>query len=323
MGNLLEVKNLFLDIVLPHSILPVIQDVSFNLKKGEILSLVGESGCGKSVCSMSLTRLLPVNLIRYKEGEIRFGEKNLISLPNEELRKIRGKEIAYIFQDPFTSLNPLKKIKDQLTESYLIHISPDKNQAIKKAKELLSSVGLTDLDTRLHAYPNQMSGGMLERISIAMALMCEPQLLIADEPTSALDVTIQAQLVDLLLGLKKERNMSILFISHDMGLVSALSDRIAVMYAGQIVETGTIDEIVENPRHPYTKALIASVPSGLKLKKEEKLKTIPGIVPSPDKYPAGCHFSTRCESVLEKCKLEKPKVFTVSDGHGSRCFLEE
>lgn len=319
---LLSVENLYLDLYFQKKTLPVLQDISFQIQTGETLSLVGESGCGKTVCSMSLTKLLPKGNTNYKSGKIVYKGNNILELPNEQLRQIRGKEISYIFQDPFTSLNPLKRIKDQIIESYLIHISPNKQEAIDKAKFLLNKVGITDLDERLEAYPNQMSGGMLQRIAIAMALMCNPSLLVADEPTSALDVTVQAQLVELLMSLKEELKMSILFITHDLSLVGSIADKIAVMYAGQIVEMGSVGEVIDTPKHPYTKALLESVPSNFDPEKHAKLKTIEGIVPTPDAYPTGCHFSTRCEFVFDKCNLEKPNLRS-SNNHFFRCFLEE
>jgi peptide/nickel transport system ATP-binding protein len=246
---------------------------------------------------------------------------NILEVSDEKLRSIRGKEISYIFQDPFTSLNPLKKIKDQIIESYKIHISKNEKEAVNKAKYLLNKVGLTELDDRLNSYPGQMSGGMLQRICIATALMCDPKLLIADEPTSALDVTIQSQLVDLLLKIKEETQMSILFISHDISLVASLAKRIAVMYAGQIIEIGGTDKLIEKPMHPYTEALLRSIPSGIKT--NQKLTVIDGTVPSPANYPIGCHFSTRCPRVMEKCKLNKPELYQITKNRRSACFLRD
>ncbi|MCX7998265.1 MAG: ABC transporter ATP-binding protein, partial [Leptospiraceae bacterium] len=252
MNPLLSVRNFYLDFFVNNKSLPILQDLSFDILEGEILALVGESGCGKSVTSLAITKLLPINLASYKSGEIFFRNKNILNSSEEELVEIRGKEIAYIFQDPFTSLNPIMKIKKQIIESYIIHISPNEKEAIEKAEYLLQKVGITEVQERLESYPGQMSGGMLQRICIAMALMCDPKLLIADEPTSALDVTVQAQLVELLLDLKEELKMSILFISHDIGLVGYLADRIAVMYAGQIIEIGKKQNVIQNPLHPYT-----------------------------------------------------------------------
>ena len=317
MSNLLEVNNFSVDIHSEGGVLPVLQDINFSIAKGEFFSLVGESGCGKSVCSMSLTRLMPANITKYKHGEVIFDGKNLLTLPFEEIRKVRGRQISYIFQDPFTSLNPLKKIGEQIIEPYLIHISDNRKQALDKAKFLLDKVGVTDLAERLNSYPSQMSGGLLQRIAIAAALICDPVLLIADEPTSAIDVTVQAQFIDLLLNLKEENDMSVLFISHDMGLVANISDRIAVMYAGNIIETGQTGEIIDSPRHPYTSALIASVPS---IRHGERLQSIPGIVPTPINYPDGCHFFNRCSRAMDECR-NKPEMKNFSSTHKAGCFL--
>jgi len=319
--ELLKVQNLSIDLYSEKTRLPVIDNVSFEVKKKEVHALVGESGCGKTVTSLALTKLLPKGISSYKTGKILFNGNDLLQLTPTGLGKIRGKQISYIFQDPFTSLNPLKKIKDQISEGYLIHISANKTEAIDKAKYLLTKVGLTDLDSRLNSYPNQMSGGMLQRISIAMALMCDPALLIADEPTSAIDVTIQAQLIELLQNLKDELGMSILFISHDIGLVSSIADRVSVMYAGKLVETGMTADIIERPSHPYTNALIQSVPS-LKLG-QKRLKTIEGIVPSPLDYPNGCRFSNRCEKKISTCSEKEPDMIKTGENHFTGCFLAD
>ncbi len=317
--NLLSIQNLYLDLFVNNQNLPILQDITFSIQEGEILALVGESGCGKSVTSLAITKLLPNNFANYKSGNIYFENQNIFTLSEEELIKLRGKDIAYIFQDPFTSLNPILKIKKQIIESYLLHISPNIREAIEKAEYLLQKVGITEVRERLESYPGQMSGGMLQRICIAMALMCNPKLLIADEPTSALDVTVQSQLIELLLNLKQELKMSILFISHDIGLVGYLADRIAVMYAGQIIELGAKEHVIKTPLHPYTKSLIASVPT-IHIARNVPLKIIPGIVPTPNEYPKGCHFSTRCEQVFIKCNEQKPKLQNVQN-QSVRCFL--
>ncbi|AXR63670.1 ABC transporter ATP-binding protein [Leptospira mayottensis] len=321
---LLQIKNFSLDLLSENRWLPVLQDLNFEVKQGEILSLVGESGCGKSLTSLALTRLIPSNISKVKSGEILYQGKDLLKLSSEEMRKIRGKEISYVFQEPFAALNPLLKIQDQMIEAYLMHISPNRKEALEKAEFLLFSVGITDIKQRLYSYPNQMSGGILQRISIAMALMCNPNLLIADEPTSAIDVTIQAQLVELLLDLQKQNKMSILFISHDFGLVGTIANRIAVMYAGRIAEIGDADSVIDLPKHPYTKDLLRSIPS--LAKSVEDLQPIQGIVPSPDQYPIGCHYSTRCQAVMSLCKENKPKLFSIhsnGESHLSACFLEK
>lgn len=322
-SSILQVKNFSLDLFSENRWLPVLQNLNFEVKSGEILSLIGESGCGKSLTSLALTKLIPSNISKVKSGEILYQGKDLLKLSSEELRKFRGKEIAYIFQEPFAALNPLLKIQDQMIEAYLMHVSQNRKEAVEKAEFLLSSVGITDIQQRLYSYPNQMSGGILQRISIAMALMCDPSLLIADEPTSAIDVTIQAQLVELLLSLQKQNRMSILFISHDFGLVGTIADRIVVMYAGRIAEIGDNDSVIDSPNHPYTKDLLKSIPS--LAKSVEDLQPIQGIVPSPDQYPLGCHYSTRCQIAINSCKESKPDLFPIlrSDlkPHLSACFL--
>ncbi|EMO87712.1 ABC transporter ATP-binding protein [Leptospira noguchii] len=322
-SSLLQVKNFSLDLLSENRWLPVLQDLNFEVKSGEILSLIGESGCGKSLTSLALTKLIPSNISKIRSGEILYQGKDLLKLSSEELRKFRGKEIAYIFQEPFTALNPLLKIQDQMIEAYLMHVSQNQKEAVEKAEFLLSSVGITDIKQRLYSYPNQMSGGILQRISIAMALMCDPSLLIADEPTSAIDVTIQAQLVELLLHLQKQNRMSILFISHDFGLVGTIADRIVVMYAGRIAEIGETDSVIDSPNHPYTKDLLKSIPS--LAKSVEDLQPIQGIVPSPDQYPLGCHYSTRCKIAINSCKENKPDLFSIQQSdlepHLSACFL--
>lgn len=318
---LLDVKDFSLDLVTENGSLPVIQDISFQIKEGEFLALVGESGCGKSVCSLALTKLLPSNLAKYKSGSILFQEEDIIKMDNMSIQKLRGNQISYVFQEPFSSLNPLKKIKDQIIEAFLVHGMGSKQEALDKAEYLLEKVGITDVKQRLNSYPNHMSGGMLQRISIAMALITDPILLIADEPTSAIDVTIQAQLIHLLMELKEQFSLSVLFISHDIALVSHMADRIAVMYAGEIVESGTIEEVIDSPKHPYTQALLNSYPSTDNLSQE--LEVIPGIVPSPIDYPIGCHFEQRCKYKMDICRLKKPNLIKLSESHSALCHLLE
>ena len=321
MTDLLRLENLSVHLISNQSSIPVLQKINFSLKEGEILAVVGESGCGKSLTSLALTRLLPEKVFSYHEGKIFFQDKNVLEFSQTDLYSLRGGDIAYIFQDPFTSLNPIKKIKDQIIEPYLIHISVNKKEALEKAEFLLGKVGITDIKNRLESYPGQMSGGILQRISIAMSLMCNPKLLVADEPTSALDVTIQSQLVDLLMEIRRENKMSILFISHDIGLVSSISDRIIIMYAGQIVESGAVDSVLDKPLHPYTEALLGAIPA-IGDVSVKKLDSIPGIVPAPIDFPKGCHFNTRCKKVHEKCKISKP-LMTELDAQAVRCFLYE
>ncbi|MCW7469485.1 ABC transporter ATP-binding protein [Leptospira kanakyensis] len=315
----IEVKDLSIQIKTDEGILPIVDNVSFHLVKGETLALVGESGCGKSITSLALTQILPSNTTLYPTGSILFEGEDLLKTSSDHLRSVRGRKIAYVFQEPFSALNPLHKIGAQLIEGFLLHGLGSKDEAEKKAVYLLERVGITDAKLRLNQYPNQFSGGMLQRVCIAMALMCDPKILIADEPTSAIDVTIQLQLIELLKELRKENGMSVLFISHDIGLVSHIADRIAVMYAGKMIEQGTVEEVIDTPKHPYTKALIAAYPNHENIGK--KLVTIEGIVPSPKSYPTGCRFHTRCNQKLEVCHTSIPKAISMSQNQSVECFL--
>ncbi|TGL54457.1 ABC transporter ATP-binding protein [Leptospira kemamanensis] len=315
----ITVNNLSIEIKTDDGILPIVSGISFDLEKGETLALVGESGCGKSITSLALTKLLPANTTLYPTGSITFQGNDLLKANSEHLRSVRGREITYVFQEPFSALNPLHKIGNQLVESFLHHGLGSREEAENKAIYLLERVGITDAKHRLEQYPNQFSGGMLQRVCIAMALMCDPKILIADEPTSAIDVTIQLQLIELLKELKKEHGMSVLFISHDIGLVSHIADRIAVMYAGKIVEQGNVDLVIDAPKHPYTKALISAYPNHENIGK--KLITIDGIVPSPKSYPSGCRFHTRCKEKLEICHTKVPKPTKVTESQIVECFL--
>ncbi|TGL24385.1 ABC transporter ATP-binding protein [Leptospira yanagawae] len=315
----ISVNNLSIEIKTDDGVLPIVSGISFDIDKGETLALVGESGCGKSISSLALTKLLPTNTTMYPTGSILLNGTNLLEADASYLRSIRGKEITYVFQEPFTALNPLQKIGNQLVEGFLLHGLGSKEEAEKKAIYLLERVGITDAKHRLDQYPNQFSGGMLQRVCIAMALMCDPKILIADEPTSAIDVTIQLQLIELLKELKKEHGMAVLFISHDIGLVSHIADRIAVMYAGKIVEQGKVDLVIDSPKHPYTKALIAAYPNHENIGK--KLVTIDGIVPSPKSYPSGCRFHTRCKEKMEICESKIPMPNKVTDFQFVECFL--
>lgn len=315
----IEVKDLSIQIKTDDGILPIVDSLNFHLVKGETLALVGESGCGKSITSLALTKLLPSNTTLYPTGSILFEDHDLLKATPDHLRSVRGKEISYVFQEPFSALNPLHKIGAQLIEGFLLHGLGSKEEAEEKAIYLLERVGITDAKLRLGQYPNQFSGGMLQRVCIAMALMCDPKILIADEPTSAIDVTIQLQLIELLKELRKENGMSVLFISHDIGLVSHIADRIAVMYAGKIIEQGTVAEVIDHPKHPYTKALISAYPTHENIGK--KLVTIEGIVPSPKSYPTGCRFHTRCSEKLPVCDKSVPKAVSMSEYQLVECFL--
>ena len=299
----------------------VVSDVSLHIKKGEILALVGESGCGKSSVSLALTRLLPPTakisaekIIFSAEGE----STDLSKLREKKLRRFRGGKIAYIFQEPSVSLNPVITVGEQIAEVLTLHRPEIKNQR-SEIITLLEQVGIPDAPNRIKAYPHELSGGMQQRVMIAMALAGDPQLLIADEPTTALDVTVQAQILELLQKLRKERQMAVLLISHNLGVVGARADRIAVMYAGKIIESAPAKELISAPRHPYTKALLAAVP--VLGKKCGRLETIQGIVPSPDKRSAGCGFAPRCPMRKEKCDSFQPEAEEISPDHLCSCFM--
>jgi len=291
--------------------------VSLSLRQGEILALVGESGCGKSLTGLAILRLLPVG-IRVFSGEILFRQQDLLRLPLEEMRKFRGGHLGIVFQDPMTALNPVFKVGDQIVESLLLHRQMEKDAAQKEAVKLLKEVGIPAPEERFHAYPHELSGGMRQRVMIAMALAGEPEVLIADEPTTALDVTIQAQILELLRELQKKRGLSILLISHDLGVVAELAERVAVMYAGRLVELAPVEKIFHTPRHPYTKALLEALPQPHK----KTLKAIPGRVPPPGQRPRGCKFSDRCPQAQAACFQEEPPLQEILPGHWVRCFLE-
>ena len=328
---LLQVKDLNIGFQGENQILPAVSGVSFTLEKGEILALVGESGCGKSVSCMALARLLPEPPAKILSGEIllekRSGEKvDILQLSGKELRKIRGGEIAYIFQEPSMSLNPVFRIGDQIAEAILLH-RKDISDPWKEAEKLLRQVGIPDPADRVKRYPHELSGGMQQRVMIAMALASNPSILVADEPTTALDVTIQAQILELLLELKRSRGMSIILVTHNFGLVAEIADKVAVMYAGRIVEYASAEELMKKPLHPYTKALLSAVP--VPGKKKGSLQTIPGTVPLPADYPAGCRFCNRC-TLKDTCK-ENEKCFSAlppplreyEKGHFTACFHPE
>ena len=318
--NLLTVKDLSVAFAAGKRWTEVVGGVSFAVRPGEALALVGESGCGKSTACLALTGLLGGRARTGGEAWFGLGDErhDLLKLPPRELRKVRGAGIAYVFQEPGASLNPVMRVGDQIAEVLALH-RPDVRDRVGKTAELLAAVGIPDPAKRLEAYPHELSGGMQQRVMIAMALAGDPRLLVADEPTTALDVTIQAQILELLDRLRRERGMALLLISHNLGVVGMLADRIAVMYAGKIVETGSAPEVLSAPQHPYTRALLAAVPrlgggGG-------RLPTIPGTVPSPEDYPAGCRFSPRCAAACDLCRSELPGFVEVGSEHFVACRL--
>ncbi len=295
-----------------------INGVSFSIRKGEILGLVGESGCGKSVTSLSIMRLFNFTNGKVTAGEVIFEGRDLLKISENEMRDIRGGKISMIFQEPMSSLNPSMRIDRQLTEGICLHTDLSKEQAEERAKDILNRVGIPDPGRVLKNYPHQLSGGMSQRVMIAMAMSCDPELLIADEPTTALDVTIQAQILDLMKKLQQDRGMSILLITHDLGVVAEMCSRIIVMYAGEIVEEAPAELLFHHPMHPYTEGLIASVPklrSGVKV-----LPSIPGSVPDLASMPKACRFAPRCRYASEKCFEVEPELFEVNDEQKSRCW---
>ena len=355
---LLEIRDLSIGFDTNRGLIRPVQNVSLSIYPGQTVALVGESGCGKSVTSLSVLRLIPQPPGRVLGGQIFLEGRDLLGLSEREMRSVRGKDIAMIFQEPMTSLNPVYTIGDQIAEAVTLHQGVSTRQAYKIAEEALNDVGISDPHRRLHEYPHQMSGGMRQRVMIAMALSCKPKLLIADEPTTALDVTIQAQILELLRKLQRERGMSILLITHDLGVVAENADAVGVMYASRIVEFATVEDLFDRPQHPYTEGLFRSVP---KLgSKSERLETIPGMVPNPMRFPGGCKFHPRCArtracaaeveagkalfptgtnippevaaasdgegqkfSVLKKCATEEPALCEVKTGHWAACHVTE
>jgi peptide/nickel transport system ATP-binding protein len=316
--ELLRVTDLKTYFFTDDGIVRAVDGVSFFVKKGETLGIVGESGCGKSVTSLSVMRLIafPGRTI---EGTVFLRGLDLLNLTEEEMRHIRGNRMAMIFQQPTSCLNPVFRVGDQISESLMLHKGMNKQQARKRAIELLTMVGIPSAKTRINSYPHEMSGGMCQRVMIAMGLSCEPELLIADEPTTALDVTIQAQILELMKDLRDRFHTGIVLITHDLGIIAEMADRVSVMYAGKIVEEALVDEIFAEPKHPYTQGLIASIPVLGEVK--EKLAVIPGTVPSLRNLPPGCRFAGRCPYVMDICRTEEPGLFILSDSRTSRCWL--
>lgn len=321
MARLLEVKNLKTQFFTQDGVVHAVNGISYSVNEGETVAIVGESGCGKSVGVMSLIRLIPQPPGKIVDGEVLFGGQDLLKLSEEELRHIRGNRIAMIFQDPMTSLNPVLTIGRQITESLELHLNMDKEQSRARAVELLELVGIPGAGDRLDDYPHQFSGGMRQRVMIAMGLSCNPQLLIADEPTTALDVTIQAQIVDLVDRLKEELGMAIIWITHDLGVVAGMAQRVLVMYSGFIVEEAEVGELYANPRHPYTLGLLRSIPR-LDLGRQKRLIPIEGLPPDLLDAPAHCPFAARCDFVMDKCWQENPVLESVGPNHKSACWVD-
>lgn len=315
---LLEIRSLTTHFFTEEGIVRAVENVSFEIYPGEILCLVGESGCGKSVTGLSILKLIPIPPGQIVRGEILFNGRDLLKLSEKEMEGVRGNEISMIFQEPMTSLNPVFTIGDQIMEAIQLHQKLNKKEARKKAIEMLDRVKIPWPEKRIDSYPHQLSGGMRQRAMIAMALSCQPKLLIADEPTTALDVTIQAEVLRLLREIQREMRMSIMLITHDLGVVSEVGDRVAVMYAGRIVEYGPIEAIFHEMRHPYTKGLLESIPQ--LEEKRDRLNAIPGQVPDPLRLPEGCKFHPRCYLMMDECRKEEPPLFEVKEGHYSRCL---
>ncbi|MCG8542177.1 MAG: ABC transporter ATP-binding protein [Clostridia bacterium] len=315
---MLRVNNLKTHFYTHDGLVPAVDGVSFQIGKGETLCIVGESGCGKSVTAMSILKLVPTPPGRYVSGEIFFKGEDLLKKSYKEMMKIRGNDIAMIFQEPMTSLNPVFTVGNQICETIMLHQGLNKKRATEAAIKILGRVGIPLPEKRVREYPHQLSGGMRQRVMIAMALSCNPMLLIADEPTTALDVTIQAQILDIMKKMKEEMDSSIIFITHDLGVVAEMADRVVVMYAGKIVEEGRVEEIFNNPKHPYTKGLLKSIPR-LEGKRKENLHVIEGMVPNIYNLPKGCKFNPRCEYSMDICKLQEPSLRIIDNKGEKKC----
>lgn len=322
MSHLLEIKNLKIYFPTREGIVKAVNDLSFDIDKGEFLSLVGESGCGKSITALSIMRLIPISG-EIAGGSIKFNDIELTKAREDQMRKIRGNDIAMIFQDPMTSLNPVYTVGEQIAETLRLHKNLSRSAAWDATVEVMREVAIPAPSTLVKDYPHQLSGGIRQRVMIAMALACEPSLLIADEPTTALDVTIQAQILELLNELQKTRKLSILLITHDLGVVAETADRVCVMYTGEIVEEASVDKIFEDPKHPYTQGLLNSVPnfSVGEISEKKRLSTIEGVVPSPTELPEGCHFAPRCSFKKDICEKGEITLRNLEQTSKVRCVL--
>jgi oligopeptide/dipeptide ABC transporter ATP-binding protein len=316
----LDIKNLTISFPTEKGELIAVNGISYQIHAGETLAIVGESGCGKTVNALSILRLIPSPPGNIRSGTILFRGVDILTLSARELRDLRGREIAFVFQDPMTSLNPVLSIGEQIIEGLIQHLPIDRTEAHKRAVESLRRVEIPSPEEKMQYYPHQLSGGMRQRVMIAMALACEPKILIADEPTTALDVLIQAQILQLLEKIKKQSGMSILLITHDLGIVTEIADRVLVMYAGEIVESGPVDQVFRSPLHPYTQGLKNSVPQ-LGKAKLTRLHEIPGNVPQLNDLPGGCSFHPRCSVAIEKCKTQKPQLQEIHPGRSASCWV--
>jgi len=317
---LVDVKNLRTFFYTEDGVVPAVDGVDLTIHRGEIVGLVGESGCGKSVTALSIMRLIPNPPGKIISGEIMFHGENLLNKSEEEMRLIRGDKISMIFQEPMTSLNPVFTVGDQISEAITLHQKIDEEEARKRTVEMLHLVGIPEPERRYRQYPHELSGGMRQRVMIAMALSSNPELLISDEATTALDVTIQAQILDLMRGLQKKLGMAILIITHNLAVVAEMAETIAIAYAGKIVENASAREIFKSPRHPYTYGLLQSIPKFTERRTNEPLPAIEGMVPSPYHMPNGCRFNPRCPFATEKCRAEEPELVELTPGHLVRCF---
>ena len=322
MATLLKIENLKTQFFTSDGTVKAVDGISYTVDEGETVAIVGESGCGKSVSALSILRLIPWPPGKIVEGHIKFDGKDILALDDESMRRVRGKDIAMVFQEPMTSLNPVLSINEQLSETLITHFGITKEEARKKSLALLEMVGISDPERRLTQYPHHLSGGMRQRVMIAMALSCEPKLIIADEPTTALDVTIQAQILELMKDLTKRLGVSLIIITHNLGVVARYADRVNVMYAGKIIETGTAKDIYHNPKHPYTLALLNSIPR-MDQPRVAKLDPIEGQPPDLTQLDAGCSFRFRCRFVQDNCAKSFPDLEAVSDSHSAACFEKE
>ncbi|AOM82913.1 ABC transporter ATP-binding protein [Salisediminibacterium beveridgei] len=322
----LEVNHLHTYFFTDSGVVPAVEDVSFHINKGEVLGIVGESGCGKSVTSLSVMGLVPSPPGKIVDGEIIYRgsgnidtEEDLVKVTPKRIRQIRGNKIAMIFQEPMTSLDPLFSIGNQISEALFNHTTLSKQEARQKSIGMLKLVGIPRAEAIVDEYPHQLSGGMRQRVMIAIAMSCDPEILIADEPTTALDVTIQAQILEIMKRLNKEQGTAIMLITHDLGVVAEICDRVSVMYAGQVVEEADVRTILKEPKHPYTQGLIKSLPKIYG--REKRLYSIPGNVPKPGSIQNGCRFADRCPEVFDRCRQESPELLSIGEGHQCRCFL--